>query len=83
MSLMKYSTDSYREVSSTGVLKDCDMFPKRLIPQTDVMFPLSREQVHLVSVQTFLLSPFLSVKMKKAISTQLDKKIRLILICTR
>ncbi len=70
---------TYNAFTPSGVLKDSDIFSKSLILQTAVMFSSSREQVHLVSVQT-LLSPILFfAKMKKTNTARLDKEIGLIL----
>lgn len=71
---------TYNEFISEGVLKDCDTIPKSLILQIAVMFPSTREQVHLVPVQT-LLSPILFfAKTTKTNTTRFDMDIRLILI---
>ena len=47
---------TYSELTSEGLLKDFDIFAKSLNLQAAVMFSLSPEQVHLVSLQTLFSS---------------------------
>ena len=63
---------TYNKFTSEGVLKDWEMFSKSLILQTAVMFSLSLEQVHLVSVQTLLSPTLFSAKMTRNITKRLD-----------
>lgn len=51
---------TYKEFTSEGVLIDCDIFSKSLILQSALMFSSSRKQMHLLLVQTSLISSTLT-----------------------